>query len=199
MRTEWYGDKKDVVNWVSLLSFAKRKGIKHIFYVVMCTDTIQDMPNEGNPYERAVAEFFDRHKDLRRTKELGMGHGIRINVWMKQFSNEGRAAYFKEVHKKMRASKRRTVWFFDPDTGIKPRSQRGEKYVNEEDLKCAVEALKPGHYLACYQHSQKQSDPRWQNTNRKKLARASCKKVSDVKMFTSNYSNEAIILAVRKT
>ena len=120
MRNEWYGDKKDVVKWSSLLCLAKRKGIKHIFYVAMCTDAKQNVRNEGNPYERAAAEFFDRHKDLRRIKELGMGHGIRIRVWMKQFSNEGRSDYFREVHKKMRASKRRTVWFFDPDTGVQP-------------------------------------------------------------------------------
>lgn len=206
MRNEWYGDKKEVVKWASLLYLAQREGIEHIFYIVMRTDTQQDYPKikdlNGNAVlgqrdvVEQVANFFDRHKDLIRIEELGKKHNIHIEVWLKRFEHVNRASYFAEVCRKMRVSEPRSVWFFDPDTGIEPNRADGT-HIKKQELRDAFAALKSGDFLACYQHNTRRGD--WRGCAHKKLARALCKKVSEVKMFKSGYSTEAIILAVRKT
>ena len=206
MRNEWYGDSRDFVKWQSLLYLARRKGINRIHQVAMCTDTdpksaeIVDFAGRTagcHDVDEQVSDHFHRHNNLEGIKDLGERFGIAIQVWLNPFTHENRDEYFAEVRKEIKASKTKTIWLFDPDTGIEPKKSRpGKEHVKLSELHAAFKLLPQGHYLACYQHSKRAQG--WGNQARKRLARQLAKHEHEVKVFKSHDATDVIILVVEK-
>ena len=171
MRNEWYGDKRDFLKWPSLLHLAQREGIGRIFQVAMCTDTGPAYPEittldgaivQCQTVAAQVADHFHRHNDLNGIAALGEHLGIDIEVWPDQFTHATRGRYFARVLAEIQASETRTVWFFDPDTGIEPPNGATKKHVKLQELRGAFDKIQSGDYLACYQHSRRELDWRTQ-------------------------------------
>ena len=207
MRSEWYGDKKDLVKWQSLLYMARREGIKRICQIAMCTDaepeTLAIRVLDGGAVEdqdvrQQVNEHFRRVKNLEQVKSLGKSFNIEVDVRSGPFTHPTRGQYFGAILNEIRASKLRTVWFFDPDTGIEPESSApNDKHVKLSELEGVFQSLPTGDYLACYQHSWRK--PGWENDARARLAKRLGKSKNEVEMFTSDNATNVIILAVEKT
>ena len=205
MRNEWYGDKRDLLKWTSLLYLARREGIGRIFQVAMCTDPepphfeIQRLggePVECRDETTHATAHFHQHNDLNGIGALGERLGINIEVWPEPFTHVGRDAYFDRVYGEIRVTEPPTVWFFDPDTGIEPQGGANERHVRRVELAAAFELLSLGHYLACYQHAWHVQD--WRGQARARLAEGLGRDENEVEVFTSVYATDVIVLVVEK-
>ena len=206
MRNEWYGDKRDFLKWPALLSLARRQNIARIFQVAMCTDAGPTYPQintlngqivECQDVSRHVADHFHRHNDLNGIKAVGEHFGIDIEIWLEQFTHATRVEYFAGVLKEIRESTARTVWFFDPDTGIEPlKSAANKTHVRLLEISDAFELLRPGDYLACYQHAWHQQD--WATQARARLSKQLVIDENEVEVLMSDYANDVIILTVER-
>ena len=207
MRNEWYGDKRDLVKWQSLLYIARREGIKRVCQIAMCTDgqpktlaiRALDGALVGDPdVRKQVNDHFRLYNNLELIRCLGRRFGIDIHVRLDPFAHATRHRYFIDVLKEIRTSTLQTVWFFDPDTGIEPEgSPPNEKHVKLSELADAFRPLPTGDYLACYQHSWRALG--WQNNARARLAKRLGKCQNELEVFTSDDASDVIILAVKKT
>ena len=207
MRNEWYGDERDLVKWQSLLYIARREGIERVCQIAMCIDAgprnlvIRHLDGETvecQDVREQVNDHFHRHNNLEQTRSLGQVFGIDIHVRLDPFTHATRRQYFEDVLQEIEDSTLRTVWFFDPDTGIEPEhGAPNEKHVKLSELAAAFESLPTGHYLACYRHSWRA--PEWQNNARARLAKKLKKCINELEVFTSNDALDVIILAVKKT
>ena len=157
MRNEWFGDKRDHLKWTSLLLLARREEIAHIVQVAVWTDplplnvamlTVENLTDAGPNVAILVADFFHQHNHLANIRPLGRQLGITIDVMLQPFDHATRAAYFAQVVERIRESEERTIWFFDPDTGIEPATRPSDKHVLEQELAQAFDAMPPGDFLA---------------------------------------------------
>ena len=205
MRNEWYGDKRDFLKWPSLLHLAQREGTRRIFQIAMCTDAGPAYPEittldgrivQCQAVTILVADHFHHHNDLRGITALGEHLGINIVVWSYPFTHAIRGRYFARVFAEIQTSETRTVWFFDPDTGIETRTQDDAKHVRLQELADALEAMQPGDWLVCYQHAPREPD--WRISARTRLAEQLGIAENRVEVFTSDYASDVIILAVEK-
>ena len=206
MRNEWYGDKRDFLKWPALLYLARRQKIGRIFQVAMCTDAVPTHPKiktlngqmvECQDISRHVADHYHRHNDLNGIRAVGKHFGIDIEVWLEQFTHATRVEYFQEVLKEIRKSTARTVWFFDPDTGIEPpKSEADKTHMRLQELSNTFALLRPRDYLACYQHAWWKQD--WRTQARTRLSEHMSVDENEVEVFTSDYSKDVIILAVER-
>lgn len=205
MRNEWYGDRRDVVKWTSLLHLAQREEIDRIVQIAMCTD-MEPAPPEITTLDREivqcqavaaqVANHFHHHNDLNGIRPFGQHFGIDVEVRLAPFAHPGRGQYFDNVLNEIRASTKRTIWFFDPDTGIEPQGGANEKHVRLQELLDAFKAMRSGDYLACYQHAWREDN--WQTLARNRLAARLDIAKNRVEVFASDYASDVIILAVEK-
>lgn len=203
MRNEWYGDKRDLIKWPTLLHLAQREGIGRIFQIAMCTDTEPVYPEimalDGQvvlPQDvtEHVADHFHNHNDLNGIAALGGHFGIEIEVWMEEFTHAGRDDYFAGIDNEILMAEIPTLWFFDPDTGIEPPSGANKKHLKLTELANAFALIHPGDYLACYQHAWRAEN--WQMLAVQRLSQQLHMQGNQVEVFTSDYANDVMIMAV---
>ena len=205
MRNEWYGDKRDFLKWPTLLYLANREGIRQIFQVAMRTDAEPPYPpittlngervNCEN-FTEQVSNHFHQHNDLNGIRAVGEHFGIDIVVWPETFTHANRSGYFANILAEIQKYECPTIWFFDPDTGIEPPSGANRTHVRLSELANAFQLIPEGDYLASYQHAWREEN--WQSQARTRLSQKLNVGVSGVEVFTSDYANDVIILAVRK-
>ena len=205
VRNEWYGDKRDFLKWPSVLHLAQREGIRRIVQIAMYTDpgpadpgitTLDGDIVQCQAVAAQVAGHFHRHNNLNGIAALGQHLGIDIEVWLEPFTHATRAGYFANVLNEIQGSTTRTIWFFDPDTGIETPTQDDARHVRLQELADAFEAMQPGDWLVCYQHARRERG--WRALARTLLANQLGVDEDDVEVFMSNYANDVIVLAVEK-
>ena len=204
MRNEWYGDKRDLIKWPTLLHIAQRQGIGRIFQIAMRTDGEPAYP-EIIPLGGQVAvvhqdmtahvvDHFHHHNDLNGIAAVGGHFDVEIEVLPDEFTHAGRDDYFAGVNNTIQMSEIATLWFFDPDTGIEPPSGANQKHLKLTELSNAFELINPGDYLACYQHAWRAEN--WQMLAVRRLSQHLHIQENLVEVFTSDYARDVIILAV---
>ena len=216
MRPEWYGDKRDVVKWSVLLGLAQRCGIKRILQVAMCppvpsepTDRafhglLEQIPME-KLFQRVTAHFpsckkATNPKRLLDVKGLGKQDDINIEVFDEPFSNAFRESYFKNVLNRVALDRDEPpkIVFVDPDTGIAHGAKLTRKHITCRNLYTIFKGLRPGDYLACYQHSRHEKG--WKETARARmeLALGSLPRNGGIKMCWSDYDKDVMILVAKR-
>lgn len=69
-----------------------------------------------------------------------------------EYFNKIYMRYFKKVYEKISQSKKSTLIFLDPDTGLEPEASKGKKYVSYETLDCLFNSMKKNSIIMIYQH-----------------------------------------------
>ena len=206
MKNRWYGDVKDHVKWQSLLQIARAARVGRIFYIAMRTEDLQ-VGNlvsslEGGPEVDAdiragVNNYFRSYNVIELIRPLGAVFGIQIEVETRRFTNGNRGDYFAYVVRRIRASDERTVWFFDPDTGMETAG--GDvtvAHVALEELAGAFEAMPRGDWLVCFQNSWRDGD--WRTQARQRFAVCLGIGLDQVDVYASQNPRGVIMLAARK-
>jgi len=179
MRDLWYGDKRDLVKWATLVGLAQRYQMRHILQVLYyrkCTWQGIEIDGENFELPQNVIEHF---RDV--SKICAMKGELAIEVVQEAFSNAGRKAYFETV--KAAIEERSTspgIVFLDPDTGLEPRAgadtghshrcKAKSEHVCEFELANLWKLLSGDDLLVFYQHRIRERG--WREAKRKQFARA---------------------------
>lgn len=215
MRDRWYSDGRDLVKWGSLVHLAKSHGLETILQVAFyLPEKVDCRLRTGNGYVDFPAVVWNHFRDLDGIQRLGQLSNLHIEVFKKPFveQSKGKAAkgkmrtehfdYFESLRRKItELAGRRLLVFLDPDTGIAPQ-RTTTKHVTASEIEGVFKAIKPGDWLAIYQHASR--DRGWRGKARKKFAAAVG---SPVQMFSSAnlqtrqkspLARDVVLLAVRK-
>ena len=201
MRPEWYGDKRDIIKWSSVLDLAKKCEAKTILQVPMCSKGPEVIVcRDGTKLDsRVIEKVLEHFNDLAKIRNLGEPN-IKIKVFDEPFLNGKRQLYFDVLRKKIcntikGSGKVPIIVLLDPDTGIAPKKAKPE-HVTKGNLLSVFEVLRPGDYLACYQHSPRRKF--WQTPAHEKFYKAINVDSRQVETFKSQYATNVIILAAKK-
>lgn len=173
MQTQWYGDKRDLVKWGTLVHLCTEHKLRTIIQVPFLTDgevshklSVDNLPCE---FPMAVWRHF---RDLRHIKRLGRSAGLSIRIIPDPFSHGQRALYIQRVCRLIHeTSKRPKVVFLDPDTGIEP-ARASKRHVKVAEIELLWWHLCKGDWLVLYQHALRRKD--WPREQSSKFA-AGCK------------------------
>ena len=194
MQDEWYGDKRDVVKWSSLVHLAQREKIQHILHVAMYrSNTYPALDTAQGPVELPI-EVVQHFCDLNDVQRLATATGLRVEVCKEEFCD--RSDYFDRVCKRIRSYDcTPLVVFLDPDTGLTPKKP-GLEHVTLCEVAVVFKALRSRDLLVCYQHASRVKD--WQDLKRREFACALGLETSKVEVFKSDFAWNVAMLAVKK-
>ncbi|MGA2281066.1 MAG: hypothetical protein ABSG80_12270 [Verrucomicrobiota bacterium] len=171
MQTQWYGDKRDVVKWATLIHLCKEQGLRIIVQVPFLNDAefSHELRIDRQPrlFPKSVWSHF---RDLKHIEELGGYENLDIQIIDGQFKHAEREAYINKVCETIdRYTEFPKAVFLDPDTGIAPQKPDARHVVIEE-IKTVWRRLKRGDWLVLYQHALRTKN--WRSVQGKKFARA---------------------------
>lgn len=195
MQTQWYGDKRDLVKWGTLIHLCRENALKTVIQVPFLpkdNGCNQQLSVDGKSVQFPV-EVWRHFRDLRHVEKLGLSTGLRITVLPLEFNHQGRAGYLAQVCESLgRMNGKPKVVFLDPDTGIEPETA-GAKHVKLQELQEFWRCLQPGDWLVLYQHALRQNG--WEKYQRDRFQKACgvprvktyhCKEIaSDVRFFAA--------------
>jgi hypothetical protein len=165
MRNQWYGDKRDLMKWGTLIHLAGDDPAVRILQVLMMRP---DAERDSSLTERKahvvtphsmparVSDYFRRFRHVRDIVHLD----TRIGVYDKPFPGKDqgtcqdrRTHYFAATCQWIgRFREKRRVVLVDPDTGIK-QERRTWRHIEPKELHCLYDELNPGDMLILYQHA----------------------------------------------
>lgn len=161
MRDLWYGDRRDLVKWATLVGLAQKFQMRHVLQVLYYrSNAWESIDIDGAKFEippSVIAHFRDVGK------VCGMECQLTIEIVREPFKHARREEYFQTI--KTAIAKRNAspgIVFLDPDTGLEPPSGRSvgnghrckarSEHVCEIELANLWELLSKGDTLVLYQH-----------------------------------------------
>jgi hypothetical protein len=167
MKDEWYGDKRDLVKWGSLLLLAEQHRLSRILQVAYYrSSTWASLEIDG--VEHALPASVVAHfRDVRSVRRLS--GGVQIDVVDVPLEC-GRTEYIKAVVSAATSARERKLVFLDPDTGLEPaRGKGGPTHVLEQELQAIWTCLRPHDILALYQHQTNRNGTPWLEPKRRQF------------------------------
>jgi len=168
VKDKWYGDKRDLVKWGSLLQIARLHGASRILQVPYFRPSswgTLEIDGEDYPISNAVVEHFRNIYNIKK-----MTAWLRIDIIMTLFS--GRDTYMQEILRAVGNSKGNPcVVFLDPDTGLEPRKPN-LTHVLEEELAQIWRAMPGNDILVLYQHQTNRRGEPWIEPKRAQFEQA---------------------------
>ncbi len=194
MRDLWYGDKRDIVKWGSILALACRYSIGTVFqipfyrpYKLRINEVEKSLPHE-------VFEHFFR--DLGDIKRLENKTGLTIDVLKDEFMPSlGRAAYFDLVNRTITKYKDcPIILLLDPDTGVAPKTCKPE-HVSRREIQTVLKAMKSGDLLVFYQHKRQGDSRQWRDAMKEEFCSAVGGDCVDV-IYCNDIAHDVVFFAV---
>lgn len=179
MQGLWYGDRRDLVKWGTLIHLAKANGIYWIFQVAYLRHL--KLKTEEKDIE-LPKEVWNHFSDLRHIKSLGDATGLEIIVLDQTFNPLKRHYYISSISLNLKEIKTQKIVFLDPDTGIAPKKAKAE-HVTEEDMKDIWAVLLNDDLLVVYQHANRTKT--WLSERIKKMSSALAINKDDIKHIYS--------------
>ena len=196
MRTQWYGDNRDVVKWGALVHLARRERRSTILQVALLRpDGDQTkLISTARGVVPLPAEVCRHFRDLDDIQRLAASSGLRIEVLKTPFTK--RSNYFASVVSRIRElAGEPLVVFLDPDIGVAPQVP-GLEHVTSDELSMTFDAMKPRDALVCYQHARRRKD--WRGVTRRGFAKALDVQTYDVEVFESALAKDVVLFAAVK-
>ena len=195
MRTQWYGDNRDVVKWGALVHLARRERRSTILQVALFRpDGDQTKLSTARGVVPLPAEVCRHFRDLDDIQRLAASSGLLIEVLKTPFTK--RSNYFASVVSRIRElAGEPLVVFLDPDIGVAPQVP-GLEHVTSDELSMTFDAMKPRDALVCYQHARRRKD--WRGVTRRGFAKALDVQTYDIEVFESALAKDVVLFAAVK-
>ena len=166
MQDQWYGDKRDLVKWGTLLELARKYQVTQILQVLYHRSNIWNPIEIDGDFVPIPDEVIQHFRDAKSICNLNSS--VLVQVLGETFSDRER--YLQYVVGEIQARKGiKKIVFLDPDTGLEPRDGRpNRKHVLEGELEMIWNSLSDGDVLVFYQHQP--HIPDWINTKKRQFA-----------------------------
>ncbi len=197
MQDIWYGDKRDLIKWGTVVHLAHHHRIRTILQVAFFRpNNLSDRPRlESHGRQSQVAhEVWCHFRNLQSIQGLARRCALKIRVLGARFDPDKRDRYFRYVVRTLEAHRQRKVVLLDPDTGIEPKTRRTASHVGVAEIDQVWRIIRPGDWLVLYQHRRRVRG--WQDDVRKDFVRA-CG-MSDVRIFTSTSASDVAFFVATK-
>ena len=205
MRDLWYGDKRDVVKWGTVIALARKRKIPVVLQVALYRP---DQPNyhlivDGTS-EPLPVEVIRHFRDIDHIQQLAVNVKLKIDIhkdpfqWCAEFHTreDFRKAYFNGVSNKIKQYGEPAIVFLDPDTGIAPESY-GYEHVTRQEIQKVLRAMKHGDVLLFYQHAQI-GNRDWLNSTKVKFGQAVGMGVPVDTITCNEIANDVAFFAVER-
>jgi hypothetical protein len=188
----WYGDRRDLVKWGTVLHLARRHGIHTVLHVAFLRRPRLKANGESWPIADEIWQHF---RDVHHIRGLGRRSRLRIAVVDDPFEHSHRNEYLELVVQRLKGLGTAKVVLLDPDTGMSPVRTTPE-HVRVQEVGRIWRSLSSGDWLVLYQHRSR--DPDWCRKAERKLRRA-CPP-APVHVYTAaGLASDVALLAVRRT
>ena len=169
MKDAWYGDRRDLVKWGTLVHLAHSEQIRTVIQVAFLRRGERPPLRTDQGEVRIAQEVWQHLRDVNLIRGLGKKAGLDIVVLDQEFDPKQRREYIREVAYFLKSRPEKKVVLLDPDTGIEPKKALPE-HVRVVDIQELWAALSQGGWLVLYQHASMQTD--WREVTRAKFAKA---------------------------
>lgn len=183
MRDKWYGDKRDIVKWGTIVILARRRSINVVLQVALYRPdkNMYHLTVDGTT-EPLPSEVIRHFRNIDDIKRLGANVNLQIDIHkdLFQWPTERRAefrtredfrnAYFGDVSSKIKRYNEPMIVFLDPDTGLAPKNY-GYEHVTPQNIQTVLRAMKDGDVLLFYQHAPL-GDKNWLNYSKEAFGKA---------------------------
>ena len=206
MRDEWFGDKRDLVKWTTLLKLAERDRLRHILQVLYFRTSNWHHVEIGGCEVEIPTSIIAHFRDARNI--CTMKCDPVIDILTEEFENSNKSRYLRSIEQHI--SKRSVlpgIVFLDPDTGLEPsesaKSGLGHRCKAKSEHVCEMELAKiwsllvPGDVLVFYQHAIHEKN--WRE--RKRLQFSAAIGIDDDRVGTARsdkLANDVAFFYVRK-
>ncbi len=179
MRDWWYGDKRDIVKWGTVLVLARKRSIPAVLQVALYRpDRMNYHLTIDGKMEPLPVEVIRHFRDIDHIQRLAANVGLRIDIhkdlfqWRHEFRTreDFRKTYYNEVSSKIKQYNDPVIVFLDPDTGIAPANYSYEHVIPQE-IRSVLRAMKPADVFLFYQHARR-GDGGWLNSMKQELSQA---------------------------
>jgi hypothetical protein len=147
MQDQWYGDKRDLVKWGTLLELARIYQVKEILQVLYHRSNTWYPIEVDGKLVRISDEVIQHFRDSKSI--VNLKSPVAIEVLDEKFADRKR--YLQSVIGKLQYKKEiKKIVFLDPDTGIEPAGKPSLKHVLESELKMIWDSLSQEDVLVFY-------------------------------------------------
>ncbi|MDD5451964.1 MAG: hypothetical protein PHT49_08740 [Desulfovibrionales bacterium] len=158
MRDLWYADNRDLIKWAVLIHIARSNFLQTVIQVPYWRPekARQHFTFQGSriPISEDVWHFFRNIQDIAR---LGQQCGVEVKVIMEPFKHTDRASYSEHIARCLEGCTRPLLLFFDPDTGLEPKSTSA-KHTTKKEVRYSWSNLRAGDFLVLYQHARRENN-----------------------------------------
>lgn len=154
MQNKFYGDKRDIVKWGTLIHICRQWKVDMIIQVAFFRNDLERPKLTTNSGDVSIAEEVWSHfgRNITQVRSLGELANISIDVFDMVFDHRTREKYTDAVLARIESIESQPkVVFLDPDTGIAP-TKIGVQHVSRDEIRRIWSALKTGDWLVLYQH-----------------------------------------------
>ena len=179
MKDTWYGDRRDLVKWGTLVHLAHSEQIRTVIQVAFLRRGERPPLQTDQGKEDIAQEVWQHLRDVNLIYGLGKKTGLDIVVLDQEFDPKRRREYIREVADCLKSRLGKKIVLLDPDTGIEPKKRASPTHVKVIEIQEIWEVLAQGDWLVLYQHASRKAN--WCECMRAKFAKA-CG-VKEVKTF----------------
>lgn len=196
MQDLWYGDKRDLIKWGTLIRLADIFKAQRILQLAYYRPNAFPKLNIGERSYNIPDEVIAHFRNLRAIGKLNSR--VRITVFDRIFQD--RAIYQQAILSLLpRFSNERCIVFLDPDTGLEPQQNPGLQHVLNEEAKEIWDKMKKGDIFAFYQHQTNRNGEPWIEPKRRQLATALNISVNLIKMAsTLDIARDVVLFYAQK-
>ncbi len=171
MRDCWYADKRDLVKWGVLTVLAKKYEATDVLQIAYCNPSeYSQIEVDGEKYS-IPDEVLSHFRDIKKVKNIT--GPAKVSVFDLPFFKSDRAEYHEAVSRYIQShSKKRTIVFLDPDTGLEPNGKADYKHVLNEEVRTVWDLLPENWLIVIYQHQTNRSGIQWVEQKRAQFATA---------------------------
>ena len=206
MRDWWYGDKRDIVKWGTVLALARKRSIPAVLQVALYRPdrTNYHLTVDGTS-EHLPVEVIRHFRDIDHIQRLAANVNLRIDIhkdlfqWHRKFHTreDFRKAYFNKVTIKIKRYSDPVIVFLDPDTGIAPENYN-YKHVTPQEIQSILRAMKSGDVFLFYQHA-RQRDRDWLNSTKEEFSQAAGISVPVDTITCNEIANDVAFFVVERS
>jgi hypothetical protein len=196
MKDIWYGDKRDIVKWSTLVTLARNEKLESIIYIPYFRQSnFGQITIAGVPHEVPQDVLF-HFRNIFNCKNII--NDIPIKVLKDVFTDQGVCQNLLLRFIENCKHKKKSLVFLDPDTGLEPITRPTLCHILGKSVREVWENIPKNWILAIYQHQTNRNGQSWISAKQSQFKEAIGVGDGMVKVASGNIVNDVVIFFAHK-